>query len=102
MQSTQKGHVTERQIQGDTIIGELLLLAGPTVVDSKTAWAARYNTWFLIKLTPKGVVFFFLFFSSKTATPQNGSAVTTTDPTTILSVSLDMRCKAQQVGPDLH
>ena len=27
-------------------------------------WAARYNTWLLIKLTPKGVVFsFFLFFS---------------------------------------
>jgi len=27
------------------------------------AWAARYNTWLLIKLTPKGVVFSFLFFS---------------------------------------
>ncbi len=28
-------------------------------------WAARYNTWLLIKLAPKGVVFFlsFLFFS---------------------------------------
>jgi len=25
-------------------------------------WAARYNTWLLIKLTPKGVVFSFLFF----------------------------------------
>ena len=25
------------------------------------AWAARYNTWLLIKLTPKGVVFSFLF-----------------------------------------
>ncbi len=24
-------------------------------------WAARYNTWILIKLTPKGVVFSFLF-----------------------------------------
>ena len=24
------------------------------------AWAARYNTWLLIKLTPKGMVFFFL------------------------------------------
>jgi len=23
-------------------------------------WAARYNTWLLIKLTPKGVVFSFL------------------------------------------
>ncbi len=30
-------------------------------------WAARYNTWLLIKLTPKGVVFSFLFFSSKEA-----------------------------------
>ncbi len=28
-----------------------------------TSWAARYNTWLLIKLTPKGVVFSFLFFS---------------------------------------
>jgi len=27
------------------------------------AWAARYNTWLVIKLTPKGVVFSFLFFS---------------------------------------
>ncbi len=26
-------------------------------------WAARYNTWLLIKLTPKGVVFSHLFFS---------------------------------------
>ena len=25
-------------------------------------WAARYNTWLLIKLTPKGVVFSFLSF----------------------------------------
>ena len=24
-------------------------------------WAARYNTWLLIQLTPKGVVFSFLF-----------------------------------------
>ncbi len=27
-------------------------------------WAAQFNTWLLIKLTPKGVVFSFLFFSS--------------------------------------
>ncbi len=26
-------------------------------------WAAWYNTWLLIKLTPKGVVFSFLLFS---------------------------------------
>ena len=24
-------------------------------------WAARYNTWLFIELTPKGIVFFFLF-----------------------------------------
>ena len=29
----------------------------------KAPWAARYNTWLLNKLTPKGIVFFFLFFS---------------------------------------
>ena len=28
-------------------------------------WAARYNTQLLVKLTPKGVVFSFLFFSRK-------------------------------------
>ena len=28
-----------------------------------SSWEARYNTWLLIKLTPKGVVFSFLFFS---------------------------------------
>ena len=28
------------------------------------SWAARYNTWLLIKLTPKGVVFSFSFFSA--------------------------------------
>ena len=27
------------------------------------SWAARYNAWLLIKLTPRGVVFSFLFFS---------------------------------------
>jgi len=27
-----------------------------------TTWAARYNTWLIIKLTPKGIVFFPLFF----------------------------------------
>ncbi len=27
------------------------------------AWAAQYNTWILIKLTPKGIVFALLFFS---------------------------------------
>jgi len=27
----------------------------------RLSWAARYNTWLLIKLTPKGVVFSFFF-----------------------------------------
>ena len=27
-----------------------------------SCWAARYNTWLLMKLTPKGAVFSFLFF----------------------------------------
>ena len=27
------------------------------------SWAARYNTWLLIKLTPKGVVLSFLFLT---------------------------------------
>ena len=42
----------------------LLSLAG-AVCDrvSGMVWAARYNTWLLIKLTPKGVVFSSLFFS---------------------------------------
>jgi len=29
-------------------------------IQSACIWAARYNTWLLIKLTPKGVVFSFL------------------------------------------
>ena len=29
----------------------------------KAPWAARYNTWLLNKLTPKGIVFFSSFFS---------------------------------------
>ena len=28
-------------------------------------WAARYNTWLLIKLTPKGVVFSFSFLEMR-------------------------------------
>jgi hypothetical protein len=35
-----------------------------TTSTSFNPWAARYNTWLLIKLTPKGVVFSFLFFST--------------------------------------
>ncbi len=32
----------------------------------RLAWAARYNTWLLIKLTPKGVVFSFSFLKDVT------------------------------------
>ena len=35
-------------------------------------WAAQYNTWLLIKLTPKGIVFSFLFFSAVCLTLQHG------------------------------
>ena len=31
-------------------------------VQQPFAWAAQYNTWLLIKLTPKGIVFSFMFF----------------------------------------
>ena len=41
----------------------------------KCPWAARYNTWLLIKLTPKGVVFSFLF-SQKTPCSKGASACT--------------------------
>ncbi len=30
-----------------------------------STWAARYNPWVLIKLTPKGAVFSFIFFSKQ-------------------------------------
>ncbi len=32
-------------------------------------WAARYNTWLLIKLTPKGVPFSFLFLTDQSVKP---------------------------------
>ncbi len=43
------------------------------LVVTQRVWAARYNTWLLIKLTPKGVVFSFLFFSSDTKRDQTSS-----------------------------
>ena len=46
---------------------------------SPHSWAARYNTWLLIKLTPKGIVFsflfLFLFFSFKVPHWSSVSAV---------------------------
>ena len=33
------------------------------IIMAWSPWAARYNTWLLIKLTPKGVVFSFLFYA---------------------------------------
>jgi len=35
-----------------------------TTSTSFNPWAARYNTWLLIKLTLKGVVFSFLFYET--------------------------------------
>ena len=41
-----------------------LLMSEPcSTMDVTAEGAARYNTWLPIKLTPKGVVFSFLFFS---------------------------------------
>ena len=39
-------------------------------------WAARYNTWLLIKLTPKGVVFSFLFLPFTCGTNKTHAAET--------------------------
>ncbi len=36
-----------------------------TVQHARGSWAAWYNTWLLIELTPKGVVFSFLFFHAR-------------------------------------
>ncbi len=33
------------------------------------AWATWYNTWLLIELIPKGIVFFFFFVSALHAVP---------------------------------
>ncbi len=49
-------------------------------------WAARYNTWLLIKLTPKGVVFSFLFLFLEIAAL----------PLALLWQSLVMNCTEHQ------
>ena len=41
-------------------VAHLALQAHAAQVSPHT-WAARYNTWLLSKLTPKGIVFSFLF-----------------------------------------
>ena len=40
----------------------MLLLS---IYTNRNTWAARYNIWLLINLTPKGVVFSVLFFFYK-------------------------------------
>jgi len=45
--------------QGPPYLHLVCVLQGPCGM--VIFWAARYNTWLLIKLTPKGVVFSFLF-----------------------------------------
>ena len=42
-------------------MSDTAILSITVVVLIIIVWAARYNTWLLIKLTPKGVVFSFLF-----------------------------------------
>jgi hypothetical protein len=44
-------------------LGSLSLLCS-TLISAARPWAARYITWLLMKLTPKGVVVSFLFFSA--------------------------------------
>ena len=39
-------------------------LSTPLVSQLSSIWAARCNTWLLIELTPKGVVFSFLYFKT--------------------------------------
>ncbi len=50
-------------LEGSTFQEVLLAMYATSTahVFKKNPWAARYNTWLLIKLTPKGVVFSFLF-----------------------------------------
>jgi hypothetical protein len=45
-----------------------MLLGTPFVPIEGATWAAQYNTWLLIKLTPKGVVFSFLSMCSTAPT----------------------------------
>ncbi len=66
------------------LIGELLLLAGPTVVNGQKPKKQTKKT------------------RKNSHSTKRIFVVIRTDPTTILSVLLDMRCKAQQVGPYLH
>ncbi len=47
----EEGEEAHGVAQGDT--------KGAEVGGVKKSWAARYNTWLLMKLTPKGVVFSF-------------------------------------------
>ena len=50
---------------GDANTAHALTMAHPpTTLQPVYPWAARYNTWFLTKLTLKGAVFSFLFRSA--------------------------------------
>ena len=51
-------------MQTDTALSQHLSVPCKIVLmSSLDPWAAWYNTWLLVELTPKGVVFRFFFFS---------------------------------------
>ncbi len=45
-------------------LGRLASRCTNPVTSVVSTWAAWYNTWLLIKLTPKGIIFSFLFWSA--------------------------------------
>ena len=55
------------EVGGDKIVADQLEFVVTTLLHT-SSWAAQYNIGLLIKLTPKGVVFSFLFFSYIPAT----------------------------------
>ncbi len=54
-------------------------------------WAARYNTWLLMKMTPKGVVFSFLFYAGAGSF---GDAASASSMTGVLASSSTTSCIA--------
>ncbi len=56
-------------------------------------WAARYNTWLLIALTPKGVVFSFLFFSMTMLVPMTVAVSFTTIMFPVVGHALQLTCQ---------
>ncbi len=63
------------------------------------AWAARYNTWLLIKLTLKGVVFSFLFFLFKTSWHHRAAGVPSTPGRPLIDFSKELPLPAALAVP---